>query len=399
MRTDEQQLLETLASGDTVALLSKLVAVPSLVGHEGPLADVIGEFLEGIGFEVRIQGVDGSRKNILGTLRYAAPGPCLMFNGHLDTVAPTDGWTMDPYCATRREDRLYGLGALDMKGGIAAALAALEAIVRSKLPLRGTLMFSGVIDEEGYSDGARALLDAGLDGVDAVIIGEPCAGTRENPVPVLTPGKVLYRLTVQGVQAHGFRPQDGVNALEEAARVIASLDRLRQTQHETLGKGPVSTLKLSGGYEEYAVVVPDHCEAIISRMIAPGETSEGCRQDLEELIDSLHLAAETTVEMIPPYYAPLETNTDHDLFRAFEGAYRDEHGRAPTYGPSVIITDASVFDGLGGIPTLVCGPAGGGIHQADEYVDLASLAACARTYARTAARFLGPDTDRAPAHD
>jgi succinyl-diaminopimelate desuccinylase len=388
MTSGEERILAALDSIDVTSLLRDLVAVPSSVGDEGRLAEAVGEMLLADGFDVRYQDVEGSRRNVIGAFRFPSSGPRLMFNGHLDTVAAAAGWESDPLTAVQRDGRLYGLGALDMKGGIAASLAACRALIASGVPRCGSIMFSGVIDEEGCSSGARALVDQGGETVDAIIIGEPCAGTTASPIPTLTPGKVLYRLTVEGIQAHGFMPHEGVNAVEEAARIIASLDRLAQAEHPRLGKGPVSTLKIAGGYREYAVVVPDRCEAIISRMIVPGETSGGCKADLEALIDSLDLDGQATVEMVPPYYAPLETDTSTELFRVFEDVYATEYGRTPTYGPSVVITDASVFSGIGGIPTLVFGPTGSSIHQANEYVDLAALAACARTYALTAARFL-----------
>lgn len=384
----EARVLEKLASFDTVGLLRELVEVPSPVGSEERLADALGERLACEGFDVRYEEVEGTRKNVVGTFRFERPGPCLWFNGHLDTVPVSGAWTTDPHVATARDGRLYGLGALDMKGGIAASIAAVVSIAGSGAPLRGTIGFSGVIDEEGYSNGARAQVDRGIGDVDAIIIGEPCFGSEESPIPVLTPGKVLYRVTVKGRPAHGFQPQEGINAVEEAARIVAALPKLRQTDHPALGKGPVSTLKIAGGYDQYAVVVPERCEVIVSRMIVPGETREGCKADLEALIASLHLAAETTVELVPPYYAPLETDTSSALFSVFRGSYDQEFGRSPTYRAVPIITDASIFCGLGGVPTLVFGPSGGGIHKADEYVDLEAVAICARVYARTAVRFL-----------
>ncbi len=385
----EDQVVSAIEREELLALLTQLVRVPSPVGSEGPLAETIGEWLRAHDLEVDYQTVEGDRKNVIGSVQFPQEGPCLMFNGHLDTVAASSHSERDPFRATRIDGRVYGLGALDMKGGIAASLIAIKAILSAKSCMRGKIIFSGVIDEEGYSSGARALLKRGLDEVDAVIIGEPCGLPEFSPIPTMTAGKVLYRLLVQGVQAHGFSPSDGINAVEEAAKVVASLGQLRQTRHEGLGVGPVSTLKMSGGYEEYAVVVPDHCEVIISRMIVPGESREQCKKDLEALIESLDLKAQTSVEMPPPYYPPLIVDKTFRLFEQFDRAHHCEYGYPPYYGPSTVITDASVFSGEGGIPTLVFGPSGGGIHQAGEYVNVDSLVACSRTFARTALAFLG----------
>jgi acetylornithine deacetylase/succinyl-diaminopimelate desuccinylase-like protein len=123
-------------------------------------------------------------------------------------------------------------------------------------------------------------------------------------------------------------------------------------------------------------------------MIVPGESCESAKQDLEALIAGLDLDAEADVELVPPYYPPLETDRSARLFQVFDEVFRDEVGIDPVYGPSTIITDASVFGGEGRIPTLVFGPTGGGIHQANEYVDPDSLDRCARIYTRTALRLL-----------
>ncbi len=394
----ENRLLAALSETDQVALLSDLVSVPSAVGEEGPLAVRIASKLQEFGFDVELQTVKGARKNVIGQYRFSSPGPHLMFNGHLDTVPVSGPWSTDPHVATIKEDRLYGLGALDMKGGIAAALTVCAAAVASKAFRAGTLSFSGVIDEEAYSDGARALLERGLDDVDAIVIGEPFSGQKDNPIPVLTPGKVLYRLTTRGRAAHGFLPREGVNAVEDASRIVAALDRLHQDEHPTLGRGPVSTLKMHGGYEQYSVVVPAYCEVVVSRMIVPGETREQCRKDMENLISELGLESQVTVELVPPYYAPMEIDPSSHLFEAFADAFRAETGERPVYAPFPTITDASVFYGSGRIPTLLFGPAGGGFHQVDEFVDLRSLTSCARTYARLAARVLGTQFKSGKAH-
>ena len=393
----ERSILDRLAAFDMVGLLRELVEVPSPVGDEGRLAETLGERLAQEGFEVRYDVVEGSRRNVLGTFRFPKPGPRLWFNGHLDTVPVSGEWETDPHRLTERDGRLYGLGALDMKGGIAASVAA--AVAAAGADLGGEIGFSGVVDEEGCSNGARAQVERGLDGVDAVIIGEPCFGSEANPVPILTPGKVLYRVRVMGKAAHGFQPDEGINAVEEAARIVAALPSLRQVEHPALGKGPVGTLKIAGGYETYAVVVPERCEFIVSRMIVPGETREACKADLEDLIASLDLRAGTSVDLIPPYYAPLETDLSDPLFSLFGHAYEEEMGRPPAYGAVPIITDASIFYGIGGVPTLVFGPHGGGIHQVNEFVEPAALASCARVYAKLAARFLrgsGPSSPSQP---
>jgi len=125
-----------------------------------------------------------------------------MFNGHIDTVAVCEGWTRDPFAPFMKNNRIYGLGSWDMKSGIACSLGALKALIDTG-SVTENLAFSGVIDEEGYSKGARALLNTEFKNVDAIIIGEPYYGDLvEHRIPIGITGKILYEITVQGRSFH-----------------------------------------------------------------------------------------------------------------------------------------------------------------------------------------------------
>ena len=134
------------------------------------------------------------------------------------------------------------------------------------------------MDEEGYGIGAKALLDTEYAGSDAMLLGEPYFGCEiggpDEALPIGLTGKVLYKLTVTGRMAHAFYPERGVNAVEDAGKILAALDQLKIGQHPEFGSGNYSTLKVEGGYKEYAVVVPETCEIIISRLTVPGETRD-----------------------------------------------------------------------------------------------------------------------------
>jgi acetylornithine deacetylase/succinyl-diaminopimelate desuccinylase-like protein len=328
------------------------------------------------------------RPNVYARLQGRAPGRRLHFNGHTDTVAVCQGWETDPFTPVVKNGRLYGLGACDMKAGIACILTMLRAFAESGRPFQGELSFSGVIDEEAYSLGAKALLETDLAGCDAVVLAEPYPGDESKPIPLGITGKVLYDILVKGRAAHGFHPELGVNAVEEAARILEALDKLPMQRHPQFGTGNACTLKIEGGYQLYAVVVPDRCRVEINRLLVPGETTATALEDMRDLVRSLDLQADVDVALKPPTYEPFVMTQDEPILAVFDGVYREVMGVAPAYEYTLGITDANVFAGEGGIPCLHLGPARGGAHQPNEYVPLKWLEPIARMYTLIAARFL-----------
>lgn len=369
-------------------LLEEMVAIPSVVNEERELAEYLKRELEALGLETRLQEVEKDRPNVIAVHEFPELGPMLMFNGHMDTVPVCEGWTNDPFEPVVKEGRLYGLGAADMKAGIACAIAAVRALVEADAPLRGTLAFTGVVGEEAYSRGAKALLKTEMAGADAVIIGEPYSGQGGGAVPLGITGKVLYDITVKGRSAHGFSPEKGVNAVDEAARILVNMDKLELRSHPRF-KGNFCTLKIEGGYKVYSVMVPERCRVEVNRLLVPGETVESAIRDMEKLIDSLGLEAEVEVATKPPFYEAFEMDPGLPIIKVFTEAYREVVGREPDFGYSNSITDGNVFTGEGGIPSIHMGPSGGGVHQADEYVTLEYLEPVTEIFTRTAAKFLG----------
>jgi succinyl-diaminopimelate desuccinylase len=365
-----------------IRLLKDMVKIPSVVGDERDLAEFLEKELKALGFETRLQWVQDRRPNVIGIHRFGE-GKLFMLNGHLDTVPICEGWATDPFKPVEKEGKLYGLGSFDMKGGIACILTALKAIRDSGTQLKGTLAFSGVVDEEGHSEGARGILKTELAKADAVLIGEP-----HDDIDLGITGKVLYELIVKGKSAHAFQPQEGVNAVEEAAKIITALAKLELRTHPKFGKGNTCTLKIEGGYERYAVMVPDKCGVEVNRLIVPGESIDSAIVDMKRLVNSLGLRAEVEVRVKPPYYEPFEMSPEELIVRIYEEAFKEIRGVAPKFGYRASISDANVFVGEGGIPTVQHGPAGEGSHQANEFVYLKNLKPAAMVDALTAAKFL-----------
>lgn len=388
-----EELFANLDNAYTLRLLEEMIGINSIVGNERELAEYLRGELEALGMKCEMHEVEPGRPNVYARLKGDSPGRRLNFNGHTDTVPVCEGWETDPFTPIVREGRLYGLGACDMKAGIACVLTMLKAFAESEYPFKGELSFSGVIDEEAYSKGARAMLTTDLAGCDAIVLAEPYAGDESKPIPLGITGKILYDITMKGHAAHGFRPHLGVNAVEEAARIVASLDRLRMHEHPDFGRGNYCTLKIEGGYKVYSVVVPDHCRVEINRLLVPGETTVTAVEDMQELVRSLDLKAEVEIGLKPPKYEPFLMRRNESIVEVFHGVYQEVMGVQPLYAYSPGVTDANVF-GERNIPCLHLGPVRGNVHQPNEYVPLEWLEPLSKMYTLIAARFLGDESTR-----
>jgi acetylornithine deacetylase/succinyl-diaminopimelate desuccinylase family protein len=384
-----QSLIASLDDAYTRRVLSEMISTPSVVGQEKALVEYLYSELEALGLQCEMQEVERERPNVYAKLPGDGPGKRLNLNGHTDTVPVVDGWDSDPFTPVEKDGKLYGLGACDMKAGIACVLNVIRAFIRSGQQFNGELSFSGVIDEEAYGKGAKAMLQTEYAAVDAIVLAEPYPGDETKPIPLGITGKILYDIHVHGKAAHGFRPHLGVNAVEEAAKIVASLDRLHFRHHPDFGVGNTCTLKIEGGYEVYSVLVPARCRFEVNRLLVPGEAVETAIGDMEELVGDLNLASEVEIRTKPPAYEPYVMKRSDPILRVFDQAYRDVMGVAPLYEYARGITDANIFAGEGGIPCLHLGPQRGGAHQKNEYVPLDWLPRVSQIFAIVAARFLG----------
>jgi acetylornithine deacetylase/succinyl-diaminopimelate desuccinylase family protein len=380
-------LLNKIDHDYTIKRLEEMIAIRSVVKEEKDLAQYIQDELEALGLKTEIHEVEPGRPNIYGVLKGRKPGKSLNFNGHTDTVPVVAGWSTDPFTPVKKDGRIYGLGSNDMKGGIACALSMLKAFADSDHEFYGELTFAGVIDEEAYGKGAKAMLKTEWGKVDAIVLGEPITGEENNPTPLGITGKVLYDIYVHGKAAHGFHPEVGINAIEQAGIILVNLHKLKITEKEGF-KGNYSTLKIEGGYKVYSVVVPAVCRFEVNRLTVPGETIDGVIEDMEELVESLGLDARVEVKTKPPRYASYVMERSNPFVELFDRTYRDLLGRECYYQYSSSITDANTYCGEGGIPCIHLGPVAGGLHQKNEYTVLGSLALVTSIYTELAARFL-----------
>ena len=383
------EVLRRLDDAYTMRLSEEMIGIPSVTGEEEALALYIKEKLESYGMETELEYVEPGRPNVYGVLKGSKLGKRLNYNAHTDTVPAGDDWKTDPFKAVVNDGKMYGRGACDMKTGIACSLNTIRAIADSGAQYKGELSFSGVIDQEATDKGAwRMMEDPRWRNLDGVVLTYSYCGDETKPIPLGLTGKVLYDVKVKGRAAHGFRPHLGVNAVEDAARIIASLDKLKLKDHPQFGKGTVCTLKTEGGYKVYSVVVPESARFEVNRLLVPGESVEYALSDMRRLVDSLCLRSEVEVGVKPPRYEPYIASRDAPLMSTLHGVYKEVMGREPLYEYAYGITNANIFQGEQGIESVHIGPQRGDPHSPNEYVKMEWLRPVSEMYTRLALCYL-----------
>jgi acetylornithine deacetylase/succinyl-diaminopimelate desuccinylase-like protein len=375
---------------DTYArqLLERMIRIDSVLPHEAKLAALIADEIRSYGVEPEWHEVAPGRPNVYAVAELGPKNRFLTFSGHSDTVGPASDWATDPLEPVERDGKLYGLGAINMKAGLACMLAALKSLIedRASHDGLGRLGVAVVVDQEGHSLGAREMLKTKHAACDAMLHAEHFYGDSDKHyLPIAVTGKVLYKLTVRGKAAHAFRPHlGGINAIDDTSAIVAALDRMHLREHPLFGRGTVCTLRIEGGSPQYSIVVPEQCEVTITRLTVPGETVETAVADMRQLIDSLGLRSSVDVETPPPCYEPYSLDPKARIVTSFDAAYEAVLGKPPCFAGHKGIVDANVFVAEGGIPTVVFGPKGANHHCAGEYVELATLGPVIEVYRQTA---------------
>lgn len=391
-RLDRRGLLDALRS---------LVQIPSvydpdvLDGNERAAAACVAGLLDDWGIRYRTREVAPNRPNIVADITGVRPGPLLVFEGHTDVVTAGDraAWTIDPFAGEVRDGRLYGRGACDMKGGLAAMLFAARALHESGSDFAGTIRLAVLADEEGLMRGAKGFVaDGELDGAAAAIICEP-EGDR---VCIAQKGAVRLRVTLTGRMAHGAMPEEGANPITALGLVVSrcrSLEREIQAEHPShplLGSFYLTPTVALAGEREQGNVIPGTAELLLDIRTTPANDHT---TTIERVTDAVSAAVADVngvscqVEVIDDRPAT-ETDLEDPVVRAVIAAHAAETGQAPPFGGVPGSTDGTIFWAATHVPLVTYGP---GIttlpHQADEYVDLDEVVRYARTYIAAALRY------------
>jgi len=381
---DDTWLSGAAPLAESAALIAQLVSIRSYPGQEHGVQNAVAQWLTENGLPADFQET-GEAPNVIARIENG-PGPTLLFNGHVDTVLAAANWSCDPWQGKREGSKFYGLGACDMKAGVAATMLATRALSRRPDLWRGTVIFSAVVDEEAYSTGARALVRAiqadnhqNLALPDACIVAEP---SFDQPF-LGAVGKVLVRAEITGRASHGSEPKRGVNAAVEGAKLLAKLEEMKLGRHPRLTASQC-VLAFNSGSDQYVITVPEKARFTINRHIVPGESGESVLAEMDALAESLQSPARFTFAIDPPYYPPWEIASEHPVIQKFAHAYQAVTGHAPNFGYSGGVADSNYFAADLGVPTVYFGPRGDRLHQSDEWADLDTMAPTVDIYLRLA---------------
>jgi len=390
--------LATIDADALVELTQQLVRIPSVHDpatgrNEEPAAALVAEQMRAFGWRPELDIVAPGRPNVIAVVEGGGGrGPTLMFEGHTDVVMEGAGWTVDPFGGEVRDGKLWGRGAADMKGGLAAMLFATDALAR-RGPFPGRVVLAALVDEEGMMLGAKDLVARGrTDGVDAVVCCEPEGGE----ICHVAKGALRLRLDLRGKMAHGAMPFQGRNPNRGAAAAIDALADLerdlqsRHGEHPYLGLVWVTPTVLAAGNEVQMNVMPANASVWVDVRTVPGVDHDDLVAELTVLVRAAArrhgIDADVTVIDDRPAVATAE---DDRLVRSVWDAHAAVTGAPPRLGGVPGATDGTVITSRTGMPSVVYGPGGKWIaHQADEFVELDDLVTHAHVYVEAADRFL-----------
>ena len=373
---------------EVIEVTSELVKIPSVTTKEGmAMNNFFRAWFADLGIPVRLYPSESGTANFFadygsteGTGRY-------IFNGHQDTK-PATGMTIDPYSGKVQDGRLYGRGSADMKGGIAAVLCALKALVRAGVRPAGAITFFSDIEEEygGIGGYYRAIEKGLLKGYQGLISCEP----TETELQIGNRGCFITAFRVAGKAAHSGMADEGINAIQEAAEFIVEYGKLPylQTRSRIFGKSMYNFEKIEGGL--YLSAVPDSCTVCLDSRIIPETPPELVQAQIDGLLAKLQRERGVRIEEIvpPASWRPVGSKLkaeaipeNHPLVGMMSAAIATATGRPAIVGgcPGITIAMAVIKEGL---PAIICGP--GSIkqaHTADEWVATEQIAKACHIYA------------------
>lgn len=375
---------------DTIQLLRDMIAIPSVnpmaADTSQPVEREIANFIEmslsRAGIDCERQKVAEGRENVIGIVhatRDNGKANGLMLNSHMDTV-PVDNMSISPFDPVIKDDHVFGRGSCDAKASLAAMLTAVVNYAKqSDRP--ATLVFAAMADEEFSFSGSWKLIEKQWP-VSACVVGEP---TRLRRV-IAHKGLVRWRIDVAGLSAHGATPEQGRNAVYDAARVALALEEFAQQlrtkePHGLLGHPTLNVGRIAGG--QSVNIVPDRCVLEVERRLLPNEDGNQCLEDCLNFVRA-RIGQAVSLSFEEPYLVDpaMETPAEAFIVNSLGDARQKEVGEAGELEGANYGTDGSKL-ARAGIETVVCGP--GDIAQAhteNEFVEIKQVELAARIYGR-----------------
>ena len=382
--------LSEVEQADLVALLQRLIQFPTEdpPGRELELACFVHDTLKESGLASNLVAFQPGRANVVARLPGQGECPGLIFSAHLDTLPVGEGtWHFPPFEGRVSEGRVYGRGASDMKGGLAAMIAAAQKLARQDPPLKGDLILAFSAGESSNGLGAKEMVaDGSLEGAGALLVSEPT--TLE--IVVAEKGALWVKAIAAGTTGHpsgaGGSCGTGDNAILGLVGFINRLQefKLDASSHALLGEPTLTVTTISGG--SAINLTPDHAEVGLDIRYLPGMSSEAILRELQALADATEAQVELeTLDDKPP----VETRPDHPFVRLCRDSYRSSLGvESPLRGASYF-SDSAVLCPALGLPRAIVGPGEMGMSgQRDEYVSIKRLVAAADIYGQIAVDFL-----------
>ena len=419
-------VLREIKREELVRLTQDLIRIPSVRraetgGNEKEVALFLARILEEIGLDVVVEEVEPGSPNVIGVLQGPGAGPCLMFECHTDVVTEGDAseWRYGPFEGKLVGNRIYGRGACDTKGNLAAAVKAVEAISRSGYPFEGRILLGILVDEEGMMAGVKHFIRQGwADRVHAAIICEP----EDNHLCITQKGALRAEVITTGKMSHGAMPLVGLNPVPPMVSILERLRQLEEEEIETRGKDrylgfpsitpTVLQAPLRG--EPQVNVIPHQCRAFLDIRTIPGQSHEALKKQLQDLVQEEERSVRESLASGPlreiredlqkglsrgmTFEAKLnvfedrpwtKTSLEEPIVRAVSRAIRLVTGQEPVYGGVPGATDGTFLAAWAGIPIVTLGAGKWTVpHQKDEWVSVDELCLTAKIYAASALEFL-----------
>lgn len=373
-----------------VKLLGDLIRINSVnplqntsAQGERELASYIREYLKNIGIKSVLQAVLNGRPNVIGILEGKNKGKGFVLEAHMDTVK-VDNMTIDPFVPKIEEGKMFGRGACDDKGSLAAMLLAMKLLKQKNVSLKGDVYLAAVVDEEHKYRGILRLLNQGFE-FDAGIVGEP----TNLDILIAHKGWSRGRIITKGIPVHSSEPEKGKNAIYLMGEVIDALQKrliplCRKKSHPLVGSPTLSVDIIQGGTQ--VNTVPGRCFIQIDRRMIPGENDQGVLREVDKLLDELRKENPLLeVEREDPFLTspPMQIDEDEKVVQALFECVKDNQATESKIRGGTFDSDAGKFVARG-IPTPVFGP--GDVTQAhseNEWVEIKEVVQAAEIIAQT----------------
>jgi succinyl-diaminopimelate desuccinylase len=421
------RVLKRIRREELIRLTQELVRIPSVRregsgGNEKEVALFVARLLEDMGLEVVVEEVESGSPNVIAVLQGAKNGPCLMFECHTDVVTEGDAsqWKYGPFEGKLVGNRIYGRGACDTKGNLAAAIKAVQAISQSGIPFHGRILLGILVDEEGMMRGVKHFIrQRWAEGVNAAIVCEPV----DNHLCISQKGALRAELITTGKMSHGAMPLSGLNPIPPMISILEKMRQLEEEEIARLGKHPFlgypsitpTVLQAPVKGEPQLNVLPYQCRALLDIRTIPGQPHEVLKKQLEDIVREEERSIQESLQSGPLreirdnlekglskgilFEAKLDifedrpwtkTAENEPVVQAVSKACQIVTGENPIYDGVPGATDGTFLSAWAGVPIVTIGAGKRMVpHQKDEWISVEDLCVIANIYAVSAIEFLG----------